>query len=107
MKVPATVAGRDCVVHVNGKTVHQPQSDHYDYSDDDHGWYQDDYSYDDQISLAPSQDYHFNGNATVRLRRSMQITFIQTDKPIYRPGQLGKSSMQNRVAKSFLKFSCV
>ncbi|KAL3865687.1 hypothetical protein ACJMK2_043051 [Sinanodonta woodiana] len=39
---------------------------------------------------ADAISYNFNGSRSTRLVDTVQITFIQTDKPVYKPGQIVK-----------------
>lgn len=44
-------------------------------------------------SLDSSSEYNFTKSADISIQKPTQMTFIETDKPIYKPGDLGKWKM--------------
>ncbi len=39
------------------------------------------------------RNYNFTATKKVALNRNNLLTFIQTDKPVYKPGQTGKATI--------------
>ena len=47
------------------------------------------------FAIGSSEDYEFVGTSFIDLEQARLLTFIQTDKPVYKPGQTGKESFVN------------